>query len=165
MGVDVVTGIVIDRARPVVSAYAADPNNAPHWYVNIVGVEWRSSPPLAIGSRLAFVARFLGRRLEYTYVVKAFVPEQSLVMATAVGPFPMETSYTWTDEPGGRTRMSLRNRGKPAGFSRVLAPLVAMAMRRANRADLKRLKALLEAMPVDARERGQRRNGAKATAL
>ncbi len=40
--------------------------------------------------------------------------------------------------------MTLRNRGEPAGFSRMVAPLMAAAMRRANRRDLARLKALLE---------------------
>jgi hypothetical protein len=32
--------------------------------------------------------------------------------------------------------MTLRNRGEPAGFSRLAGPFTAMAMRRANRNDL-----------------------------
>ena len=65
-------------------------------------------------------------------------------MNTAEGPFPMETSYTWQDSEGGGTRMTLRNRGEPAGFSRIAAPLMAGAIRRANRKDLARLKRILE---------------------
>jgi hypothetical protein len=72
------------------------------------------------------------------------VPGERLVMRTAEGPFPMETSYTFEDAPGGGTRMSLRNRGEPAGFSKLAAPLIARAMQRANRKDLARLKAILE---------------------
>jgi hypothetical protein len=41
--------------------------------------------------------------------------------------------------------MMLRNRGEPSGFSGVAAPLMAVAMKRANAKDLKRLKKLLEA--------------------
>ena len=61
----------------------------------------RPPRPLAIGSRVAFVARFLGRRLAYTYEVRELVPGERFVMRTAEGPFPMETSYTWSDTPSG----------------------------------------------------------------
>ena len=57
-------------------------------------------------------------------------------MRTAQGPFPMETTYTFADAGGGATRMTLRNRGEPAGFAKVAAPVMAPAMRRANGKDL-----------------------------
>jgi hypothetical protein len=144
LAVDVLTEVVIARPCGEVGAYAADPNNAPRWYVNIKSVEWKSSPPLAVGSRVAFVAQFLGRRLAYTYEVVELVPAEKLVMRTAEGPFPMETTYTWEAVADGSTRMTLRNRGEPSGFSKLAAPLMASAMRRANRKDLARLKAVLE---------------------
>lgn len=144
MSVDVRTEIEISRPRKVVSGYAADPDNAPEWYENIDSVEWRSEPPLRVGSRLAFVAGFLGRRLVYTYEVRELVPGERLVMRTAEGPFPMETTYEWTSTADGGTRMGLHNRGNPAGFSRIVAPFLSLAMRRANRKDLLRLKGLLE---------------------
>ena len=148
MPVDVQTEIEIDRPRSVVSAYASDPDNATAWYENIEAVEWKSPKPLAVGSRLAFVARFLGRRLAYTYEVKALVPGERFVLSTAEGPFPMETTYTWEDTASGGTRMILRNRGEPSGFSGLAAPMLARAMRRANRKDLRRLKEILEASHV-----------------
>jgi hypothetical protein len=144
VAVDVETRTTIARQRAEVAAYASDPDNATAWYENIERVEWRSPRPLAVGARLAFVARFLGRRLEYTYEVREHVPGERFVMSTAEGPFPMETTYTWEDAPGGGTTMSLRNRGRPAGFSKIAAPLMARAMLRANRADLRRLKDVLE---------------------
>jgi hypothetical protein len=91
-----------------------------------------------------FIARFLGRRLSYTYEVVELDLPHRLVMRTAEGPFPMETSYEWTPAGDGRTRMSLRNRGEPSGFTSVAAPMMAAAMRRANTKDLARLKQLLE---------------------
>jgi uncharacterized membrane protein len=144
MPVDVLTEIVIDRPRERVAAYAADATNAPEWYVNIKSVEWRTPPPLALGSRVAFVAHFLGKKLAYIYEIVEMTPGERLVMRTADGPFPMETTYTWEDAGEGKTRMSLRNRGQPSGFSKVVGPMMAAAMRRANRKDLARLKALLE---------------------
>ena len=145
MPVDVVTEIEIARPREGVARYAADPGNAPEWYENIASVELLSEPPLAQGSRMAFIASFLGRELAYTYEVRELVPGERLVISTADGPFPMETTYTWVDSAGGGTRMTLRNRGEPSGFSKVAAPLLAGAMRRANRKDLTQLKRILEA--------------------
>ena len=112
--VDVSVRRVIGRPRDEVAAYAVDPGNAPEWYANIRAVEWQ--PPLTVGSELGFVARFLGRRLEYTYVVRELVPGERLVMSTAQGPFPMETTYEFADAGDGATRMTLRNRGEPSGF-------------------------------------------------
>jgi uncharacterized protein YndB with AHSA1/START domain len=142
--VDVVTEIEIARPREEVARYASDPAHAPEWYEHIGSVEWRSEPPLAVGSQVAFVASFLGRRLAYTYEVRELVPGERLVMSTADGPFAMETTYTWVDTDGGGTRMTLRNRGEPSGFSKLATPLLAGAMRRANRRDLARLKRILE---------------------
>jgi uncharacterized membrane protein len=144
MAVDVVTQIVIDRPCAQVAAYTADPSHAPEWYANIESVEWQTPPPVQVGSRMAFVARFLGRRLAYTYEIVELLPGERLVMRTAQGPFPMETTYTWQPDGVDRTRMTLRNRGEPAGFSGLATPVMAAAMRRANRKDLAALKARLE---------------------
>ena len=143
MKVDVEVETLIARPRDVVSGFAGDPGNAPRWYANIDSIEWRTDPPLRIGSRMDFVARFLGRRLAYTYEVVELEPSSRLVMRTSEGPFPMETTYTWSDS-GDDTLMRLRNRGAPSGFAKVAAPVMATAVRRATTKDLRRLKELLE---------------------
>ncbi|WP_432477709.1 SRPBCC family protein [Nocardioides sp. GXQ0305] len=144
MPVDVRVQTVIARPVAAVAAYAGDPSHAPEWYVNIREVTWQTPPPVAVGSRMDFVARFLGRRLAYTYEVVELTPDERLVMRTADGPFPMETTYTWEPVVEGATRMTLRNRGTPSGFAGVTAPVMERSMRRATTRDLARLKALLE---------------------
>jgi uncharacterized membrane protein len=142
--VDVVSQTLINRSVAEVAAFAGDPENAPSWYKNIKSVEWLSQPPLRVGSKMAFVAEFLGRRLSYTYEVVELEPNRKLVMRTAEGPFPMETTYEWEPAHPGVTRMTLRNRGSPSGFKSIAAPVMSMAIRRANEKDLRSLKQLLE---------------------
>ena len=144
MAVDVSCEIEIPRPRAEVAAYASDPDNTTAWYAKIKAVEWETPRPLALGSRIAFVATFLGRQLAYTYEIRELVPAERLVMSTAQGPFPMETTYTWHDARAGTTRMTLRSRGRPAGFAKVAAPVMERAMRRAMTQDLRRLSEILE---------------------
>lgn len=146
MKVDVLTEAVIAAPCDRVASYAADPTHAPEWYVNTTSADWQTPPPMAVGSRVSFVARFLGRQLAYTYEITVYEPGHLLVMRTKQGPFPMETTYTW--EPSGegsdRTRMTLRNRGEPRGFAALGATAMAAAMRRAQKRDLARPSVLLE---------------------
>jgi uncharacterized protein YndB with AHSA1/START domain len=142
--VDVLTEIEIARPPAEVAAFAADPANATRWYENIESVQPRYAGPPTVGSRVEFTARFLGRKLTYTYEIRELEPGRRLVMSTDEGPFPMETTYTWEEAPGSGTRMTLRNRGEPSGFAGLAAPLMERAMRRANRKDLARLKGVLE---------------------
>jgi hypothetical protein len=147
MNVDVVTEIVIARPVGAVAAYAAGPSSAPEWYDNIDSVDWKTPPPMQVGSQMEFVDRFLGRTLRYTYELAELVPGERLVMRTQQGPFPMETTYRWVPAPNDATQMTLRNRGQPAGFLRLMVPIMKPAMRRANRKDLARLKTILESRP------------------
>lgn len=157
MGVDVTSEVVIARPRHEVAAFATDPDRIALWDVNIKSMEWRSEPPLRVGTRLAFAAEFLRRRLEYVCEVVEHVPGERFVMRTVEGPFPMETTYAWRDAGAGATAMTLRNRGEPTGFSRLVGPFMSVAVRRANAKDLALLKAILEA-------RGRREAQARAVA-
>lgn len=142
--VDVLTEIKIRGTVNRVSEYAGNPDNAPEWYVNIESAQWQTEKPLRIGSRIAFKAKFLGRELAYVYEIKDFIPGQKLIMKTADGPFPMETIYTWEAVDDYTTKMTLRNKGNPAGFSKIAVPFMTFMMKRANRKDLRKLKSILE---------------------
>lgn len=142
--VDVSTSIVIDRPLSLVAGYTMNPLNAPSWYQNIHSVRRLDENDFGVGSRTAFEATFLGRNLSYTYEVARFSENEELVMATAQGPFPMRTTYRFEAVGPTTTRVHLRNDGEPAGFSKLVAPLMETMMRRANMADLRALKDLLE---------------------
>ena len=144
MSVDVTTTIVIERPIAEVADYSGDPSNAPEWYRRIDSAEWQTEPPITLGSKITFRARFMGRDLVYTYEITEYTPGEQVAMRTAQGPFPMNTTYTWRAVGDRVTHVMLRNHGDPTGFSRLAAPVMAVAMRRAMQQDLAELKRLLE---------------------
>jgi len=142
--IDVSTEIDINCSRDKVAEYSANPDNAPKWYVNIIAAKWRTPRPLKVGSQIVFKAKFMGKPLVYIYEISEYAAEQKMVMRTIVGPFPMETIYTWKSIEGNITRMSLQNKGNPEGLSKLLTPLFSLAIRKAANKHLQRLKQIIE---------------------
>lgn len=144
MSVDVASEILIERPPGIVSAYVADPANAPSWHDHIKSAGWAKDATPHPGSRIAIVAEFLGRKLDFVYEIVEFTPGEKLVMHSVEGPFPMHTVYAWEETREGHTRMTMRNHGEPSGVSKLMAPMIATALRSTGEKDLAKLKAILE---------------------
>lgn len=142
--VNVKTVVEISRPINVVSVFAMNPDNAPKWYVNIKSAEWLTQKPLSVGTKVAFKAEFLGKKLSYTYAFTEVVPNAKLVMQTHEGPFPMKTTYIFEAVSQNETRMTLINKGEPTGFSKIFTPIMSFMMKSANNKDLLKIKSILE---------------------
>ena len=149
--VDVNTEILINIPTDLVANYAMNPLNAPEWYVNIKTaepVEKENTPhkkgDFQEGDKIAFKAEFLGKELAYIYEIVELIHNERLVMRTADGPFPMETTYTFKEVGKKSTLMTLRNKGEPSGFSKFFSPFMSYMMKKANRKDLQMIKEILE---------------------
>lgn len=142
--IDVKTEIIIHCRKIRIWEYVSDPDKAPEWYANIHSISWGTPKPAQLGTRVAFVARFMGRTLAYIYQVTEWVPLEHLTMTSVSGPFPMQTKCSLRSLGEETTRVTLQNTGKPKGKFRLLSRLVSWMIKRANRRDLNQLKQLLE---------------------
>jgi len=138
--VAVTTDIIINLPKEKVTEFAANPDNVPQWYVQIQSVEWQTPRPLQNGSELLVKSRFL----RFVHKVVEFIPGQKLILRSVEGPIQLETALGWQAIDEHTTRMTISNRGLPKGFSRLLAPFIALMLGFINRRDLKHLKRLLE---------------------
>ncbi len=136
MTLDVTKDLVINRPRDEVAAYVIDPAHDPIWIGGIREAEMLTPPPVAEGTQVRRVARFLGRRIEYVLEIARLEPDTEVVMRSVKSPFPMNVTYGFADAPGG-TEVTIRVTG--AG-----GRLAAVGVRRGIAGDLKRLKGLLE---------------------
>lgn len=135
--------ITIERPVAEVEAYLLDPSNDPNWMKALTEARALSEGPVGPGYRVVRVARFLGRRMEYTLEIADYQPGHRLVMKSVGGPFPMNVTYSLEPVEGG-TRVTIRNQGSAAGFFKLAEGALAGMVRKNVDQDLRNLKAVLE---------------------
>ena len=142
MRIDVTAEVQVRRPRAEVAAYMVDPANDPAWIGGVREVRIETPPPLRAGSRVARVASFLGRRVEYVNEVTELDPERVLDMRSVRAPFPMRITYSFEDADATGAATVVRNRvqGDPGGFFALFGPLLAPLVRRSVQKDLERLR-------------------------
>ncbi|MGE0226993.1 MAG: SRPBCC family protein [Dehalococcoidia bacterium] len=142
MAIDVTVTNTIARPPEAVAAYLADPRNDPEWIGGLVEVV-PPSGPIAAGTQVKRIAKFMGRRIHYVLEVEHHEPGRLLRMRSVEAPFPMRVTYEVTPADGG-SRVALRVEGGPGGLARLVHPLMAIEVGRNLRGDLRRLRARLE---------------------
>jgi hypothetical protein len=150
MSIDITAEVAIRRPVADVAAYMIDPANDPSWIGGVREVRMETPPPLGPGSRVARVAHFLGRRVEYVNEVTELNPARVLDMRSVKAPFPMRVTYSFEPAADGGVATIVRNRvrGTPGGFFALFGPLLAPLVKRSVSKDLERLRDVLEARPA-----------------
>ncbi len=143
MPIDVTAEATIARRRSDVIAFASDPANDTQWIAGIKEAHAVTEGPIGVGSQVARVASFLGRKIEYVNEIDR-LDQSILEMHSVKGPFPMHITYTF-EEDGAGTLARIRIQGDATGFFRLAAPLLAVQVRRSVTRDVNNLKRVLEA--------------------
>jgi uncharacterized membrane protein len=144
MAIDVTATTEIDRPADTVAAYAFEPTNDPTWIGGISEATLLTPRPIAHGTRVQRLAKFLGRTIDYVLEVTSFEPTRAMVMDSVKGPFPMRVTYRFEPVGTSRTQASIRVEGTASQHYRLADWLMAPMVRRNIRGDLERLKTILE---------------------
>ena len=134
--------VEVKRPPSEVFAYLTDVGNLPEWQSSVIEVS--ADGPVAIGTRITEVRRFLGRRVESTLEVSEYEPDAKFSLKTLSGPVRFEVRHMLRPENGG-TSLTIVGEGEPSGSFRFAEPLVARQVEREFKSDFKTLKDLLEA--------------------
>jgi uncharacterized membrane protein len=144
VGIDITAGVAIRAPLREVADYMIDPAHDPEWIGGVGEVRMETPPPLAVGSRVARVASFLRRRVEYVNEVVELDPDRVLDMRSVRAPFPMRVTYSFEARGADGTIVRNRVRGAPGGFFALFGPFLAPMVKRSVQKDLERLRDLLE---------------------
>jgi hypothetical protein len=152
--VKVEESIIISRSPADVFAFLAARKNDPVWMAAVVESEWLEPPAgdtdtqISIGRRGRMVMKNMGRRLEFVDEVTDYERGRRIAHRTVEGPIQLNTACL-TEPVGGECRATVVGEtadnlvGGP--FGKLATPIAARLVRRGFRADLAKLKKLLEA--------------------
>jgi uncharacterized membrane protein len=135
----------IEIQRPVdqVFPYVTDMMNLPKWVSSMQEVEQTSLGPMGVGTTLKGVYKIMGSRMAWTSRVTAYEPNKKWGESISMGGMLSEELLTFDPITGG-TKFNLLFDTKVGGFLKLLAPLMTSSMRKQTKADLIKLKGILE---------------------
>ena len=133
----------IDRPREDVFEYVSDVENNPEWRTAVIETRWLDPGPTKPGRRGEQTSRILGRRYTVTAEVVEWNPPREVSWATTAGAADVRTSCR-IEADGDGCIFTLDSEGEFTGAWRLLTPLAAAVLRRQSRADVERLRHILE---------------------
>jgi len=135
--------VTIDRPVETVFAFANDPATFPQWQPAVVESRQTSPGPMGVGTTGMNVRKVMGQRVESTFEITSFTPNQGLLVKSTSGPVAYEITSAFQPVDGG-TRLRLHFDGEPQGLFKAAERMLAPTIKKDFEEDYQRLKTLLE---------------------
>jgi hypothetical protein len=138
--------IVIDRPQQTVFDFSSNPSNVIRYSPSIVRYEPVDDGPLELGSRVEGSIKVAGKRIDFVEEIVEFDPPRRFSSRTVESPLPFRVTI-WSDPVNEGTLLEWLTEADQFGgfFGKLAEPVVVAMYSRELKADLERLKALIEA--------------------
>ena len=137
--------VAVHISRPLdeVFEFVGDVRNRPSWDDSVDTEELTSPEPIGRGTTVRTRLTSMGRQYEYTWTIVEHEPPHALKVESTSGPFPTTLVFHFDGRDGG-TLVEASVTGRPAGFMRLLEPMIARTTQKNLDRGYGRLKRLLE---------------------
>lgn len=136
--------IHIARSPADVFAYVMQVSNDANWRTGVVEAGFTTEPPVRVGSEGFDRVDANGRTAEARWRVFEWEPGSHARWDLVSGPIAGTGGYICAPGDDGGTDFTLEAHVQPTGLYRLLGPVFGLLGRRQNRADVAKLKSILE---------------------
>jgi hypothetical protein len=140
---DMSAGALIRRSPQEVFTYVAEFSHDADWRTGVTEAAMTSIGPLGVGSTGFDRAEARSRRIESGWMITEFEDGRLARWDLVSGPYK-GSGGSVCEPAGGGTKFTLESDVSASGFLRLLGPLFGILGRRQNRADVEKLKVILE---------------------
>jgi uncharacterized protein YndB with AHSA1/START domain len=133
--------------RPIaeVFSYVSDATNEPAWHTDAAEARPLTDGPIGVGSRIAYVFPFMGRRSTSIGEVVEFEPPHLEAIHFDNGPFGLKPRITYRFEDlGGSCRFTRQAEADTHGLTRLIAPFMQRLLARRSASFVENLRRRLE---------------------
>lgn len=141
--IQVDSAIVIARQQDEVFRFVTNPRNDREWVGFAIDARPITSTPIGVGTRFEQVGSVMGLQVHVVWEITHFEPHDRMVARTLSGPAEFIGTYS-LEQAGEGTRVRKSGQIYFSGVLRTMEPVLEPIFQTELRADLKRLKRLLE---------------------